>query len=70
VLDQIVEEKEIAKEHPLFIPSVDVFELSSMPDDDLHSTSPFDTIKYGDEDDNIDMANSEHISKKAQLIHF
>nr|GEV77412.1 retrovirus-related Pol polyprotein from transposon TNT 1-94 [Tanacetum cinerariifolium] len=73
VLDQIVEEPEIAKEHPLVIPSDDVLEsrydteseikfiksfkantiydyvissskLSSMPDDDLHSTSTFDTI--------------------------
>nr|GEX41208.1 retrovirus-related Pol polyprotein from transposon TNT 1-94 [Tanacetum cinerariifolium] len=93
VLDQIVEEKEIAKEHPLVIPSDEVSEspydteseikfiksfkaytisdyvvssskLSFMPDDDLHSTSPFDTIKSGDDDDNVDMADSEHISKE------
>nr|GEY96217.1 hypothetical protein [Tanacetum cinerariifolium] len=94
-------EHEIAKEHPLVIPSDDVSEspydteseikfiksfkantifdyavsssnLSTMPDDDLHSTSPFDTINYGDKDDNTDMAGSEHISNEGTadtLLH-
>nr|GEU51620.1 hypothetical protein [Tanacetum cinerariifolium] len=99
VLDQIVEEHEIAKEHPLFIPSYDVsespydneskikfiksfkaytisyyaifsFELSSILDDDLHSTSPFNTLKSGDEDDNTDMAGSEHISNEGTTDTF
>ncbi|GJR55107.1 retrovirus-related pol polyprotein from transposon TNT 1-94 [Tanacetum coccineum] len=99
VLDQIVEEKEIAEEHPLIIPSdgvsegpydteskikfiksfkaytisdyvVSSSELSSMPDDDLHSTSPFDTVKSGDEDDDIDMADSKHISKEGTTDTF
>ncbi|GKF80122.1 hypothetical protein Tco_0238724, partial [Tanacetum coccineum] len=36
-------------------------ELSSMPDDDLHSVLAFDTIKSGDDDD---MAYSRHMSKE------
>ncbi|GJX48583.1 hypothetical protein Tco_0273773 [Tanacetum coccineum] len=99
VLDQIVEEKEIAKEHPLVIPSDGVLEspydteseikfiksfkaytisdyvvssseLSSMPDDDLYSTSPFNIVKYGDEDDDIDMVDSKHISKEGTTDTF
>nr|GEY74667.1 retrovirus-related Pol polyprotein from transposon TNT 1-94 [Tanacetum cinerariifolium] len=91
--------KEIAKEHPIVIPSdemseslydteseinfiksfkaktisdyaVSSFKLSSMPDDDLHSTSPFDTIKSGDKDDNTDMASSEHISNEGTTDTF
>ncbi|GKE40856.1 hypothetical protein Tco_1464261 [Tanacetum coccineum] len=119
VLDQIVEEKEIAEEHPLVIPTdgesespydteseikfiksfkastisdsfnihseadpavatnisfmgsgpidmtldnvVSSSELSSMPDDDLHYVSAFDTVKSGDDED---MADSEHIVKE------
>ncbi|GJV02138.1 hypothetical protein Tco_1335707, partial [Tanacetum coccineum] len=38
-------------------------ELSFMPNDDLHSMSAFDTVKSGDDVD-IDMADSEHISKE------
>ncbi|GJX74931.1 hypothetical protein Tco_0313526 [Tanacetum coccineum] len=50
-----------------FPPSLDSFtyiyssELSSMPDDDLHSVLAFDTIKSGDDDD---MAYSRHMSKE------
>ncbi|GKD33384.1 hypothetical protein Tco_1248893 [Tanacetum coccineum] len=87
VLDKIVEEKEIAEDHPLVISIDDVdldvgtniyfmssgptdmtldnvvssSELSSMPDDDLHSVLAFDTIKSGDDDD---MAYSRHMSKE------
>nr|GEV87301.1 hypothetical protein [Tanacetum cinerariifolium] len=70
VLDQIVKEQEIAKEHPIVIPSDEISKLSSMPDDDLHSTSPFDTIKSGDEDDNTNMASSEHISNEGTADTF
>nr|GEV11829.1 hypothetical protein [Tanacetum cinerariifolium] len=99
VLDEIVEEHEIAKEHPLVILLDDVSEssydteseikfiksfkaytisdyaisssrLSSMPDDDLHSTSPFDTLKSGDEDDNTDMVGSQHISNEGTTDTF
>nr|GFB18545.1 hypothetical protein [Tanacetum cinerariifolium] len=38
-------------------------ELSSMPDYDLHSMSPFDIVKSSD-DTYVDMADFEHISKE------
>ncbi|GKB30930.1 hypothetical protein Tco_0870331 [Tanacetum coccineum] len=43
--------------------------LSSMPDDDLHSMSAFDTIKFGDDTDD-DMADSKHISKEDTIDPF
>ncbi|GJX30787.1 hypothetical protein Tco_0240642 [Tanacetum coccineum] len=44
-------------------------ELSFMPDDDLHSMSVFDTVKSRDDVD-VDMADSEHISKEGTTDTF
>ncbi|GKE08733.1 hypothetical protein Tco_1412284 [Tanacetum coccineum] len=44
-------------------------ELSSMPDDNLHSMSAFDTVKSRDDVD-VDMADSEHISKEGMADTF
>ncbi|GJT67576.1 hypothetical protein Tco_1019056 [Tanacetum coccineum] len=44
-------------------------ELSSIPNDDLHSMSAFDTVKSGDDAD-VDMADSEHISKEGTTDTF
>ncbi|GJS35680.1 retrovirus-related pol polyprotein from transposon TNT 1-94 [Tanacetum coccineum] len=41
--------------------------LSSMPDDDLHYVSAFDTVKSGDDED---MADSEHIVKEGTTDTF
>ncbi|GJW17669.1 retrovirus-related pol polyprotein from transposon TNT 1-94 [Tanacetum coccineum] len=96
VLDQIVEEKEIAGEYSLDIPSDGTLlddsnkqtkddeptpkspfdtaseinsELSSILNDDLHSMSAFDTVKSRDDAD-VDMADSEHISKEGTTDTF
>ncbi|GKB21874.1 hypothetical protein Tco_0855797 [Tanacetum coccineum] len=48
---------------------VSSFKLSSMPDDDLHYVSTFDTIK-SDDDEDVDMVDSEHISKEGTADTF